>query len=493
MSYFSNVISSNKPVDQRDFSDKQIIESYQQTTIYRNKKGDYEYYVQTPTYKGEERKTIETIIEIVSKILNFNQQFASKEEKNASYYRQIIEIIKSTPELNIPPKAIEFYAKNVLQEVVGFGILEPLLADDKLEEIMVIGLDKPVFVVHRNYGIMITNVVFAQDKDIRNIIDKIGAEVGRRIDFGAPLLDARLRDGTRVNATIPPISLDGSTLTLRKFRKDPFTVVDMINKNTINTDIAAFLWLVCEGKRSYPGNVLISGGTASGKTTTLNMMASFIPQGERIISIEDTAELALSLTHWIRLETRPPGVESTGEIDMNTLLKNVMRMRPDRIIVGEIRGEEGFTMFSAMNTGHRGAFGTVHANTARETLIRLANPPINVPLIMLSSLNFILIQHRVNDKRKGMIRRMTEVAELIPNEKEVPSVENIYEWDPVTDSFSTMKKIPLFYQQLSKYTGLSIDQIKEEHKKRIAFLDDLKRKNFTGIEQVTQAINSYYG
>ncbi len=492
MSYFSNVISKNKPTENQDSNDNMVVESYSLATIYKTKKGEFEYHVQTPKYGGEERKTIETIMEIVSKILNFNQQFNSKEEKNASYYRQIIEIIKSTPELNIPPKAIDFYAKSVLQEVVGFGVLEPLLADDKLEEIMVIGLDKPVYVVHRMYGVMKTNITFSQDKDVRNIIDKIGAEVGRRIDFGAPLLDARLKDGTRVNATIPPVSIDGSTLTLRKFRKDPFTVLDMISKNTINTEIGAFLWLVCEGMRSYPGNVLISGGTSSGKTTTLNMMASFIPEGQRIISIEDTAELALSLSHWIRLETRPPGIENTGEIDMNTLLKNTMRMRPDRIIVGEIRGEEGFTLFSAMNTGHRGAFGTVHANTARETLIRLANPPINIPLIMLSSLDFVLIQHRVNDKKKGMIRRMTEIAQVIPNEKDVPSVETIYDWDPVTDTFSKLKKIPLYYNQLSRYTGLSIAQIGEEHKKRIEFLEDLKRKNYVGNEKITQAINAYY-
>ncbi|VVB70316.1 Type II/IV secretion system protein [uncultured archaeon] len=371
-------------------------------------------------------------------------------------------------------------------------MLEPLLGDDKLEEIMVIGLEKPVYVVHRNYGVMKTNITFSQDKDIRNIIDKIGGEVGRRIDFGSPLLDARLRDGTRVNATIPPISIDGSTLTLRKFRKDPFTVLDMINKNTISLEIAGFLWLVCEGMRSYPGNVLISGGTASGKTTTLNMLASFIPEGERIISIEDTAELALSLSHWIRLETRPPGIENTGEIDMNTLLKNTMRMRPDRIIVGEIRGEEGFTLFSAMNTGHRGAFGTVHANTARETLIRLANPPINVPLIMLSSLNFIIIQHTVNDKKKGLIRRMTEIAEIIPNEKDVPEVQTIFDWDPATDTFSSLKKTPLYYNQLSRYTGLTVSQIGEEHKKRMAFLEDLNRRNYTGNEKITQAINAYY-
>ncbi|MFH1257519.1 MAG: ATPase, T2SS/T4P/T4SS family, partial [Candidatus Micrarchaeota archaeon] len=259
-------------------------------------------------------------------------------------------------------------------EMAGYGIIDPLIEDDMLEEIMIIGPGKPVYVFHRKYEMMKTNIVFYEDKDLLNLIDKMARTVGRRIDIQSPLLDARLPDGSRVNATIPPASINGATLTLRKFRKDPFTVIDLIKYGTMDFDIAAFLWVISDGFGALPANILVSGGTASGKTSTLNVLASFIPTDERIISIEDTAELALPLDHWIRMETRPASVENAGEISMDTLVKNSLRMRPDRIVVGEIRGQEGFTLFTAMNTGHRGAVkGEARVQLADGNLPRMAD------------------------------------------------------------------------------------------------------------------------
>ncbi|MFQ5406202.1 MAG: ATPase, T2SS/T4P/T4SS family, partial [Candidatus Micrarchaeia archaeon] len=239
--------------------------------------------------------------------------------------------------------------------MLGFGLIDALVQDDFLEDIMVVGPDKPVFVFHRKYDMMRTNIVFYDEQDIRILIDRIARNIGRRIDVQSPLLDARLSDGSRVNATIPPVSLNGSTVTLRKFKRDPYSVVDLVSLGTLNLEVAAFLWMASDGLGAKPANILIAGGTASGKTTTLNMLCSFVPSSERVISIEDTAELNLPLFHWVRFETRPPGIEGTGEITMDMLVKNTLRMRPDRIIVGEIRGSEGFTMFTAMNTGHDGA------------------------------------------------------------------------------------------------------------------------------------------
>ncbi|MBI5225406.1 Flp pilus assembly complex ATPase component TadA [Candidatus Micrarchaeota archaeon] len=340
-------------------TERLLIESYGDVRIYKEP-GEplYVYEIPTPRLKGEERGLINTLLEIATGVISDSEtKNITKEEKKAKFLQKILEIIANTPELKIPIHAKQFYAEAVVKEMAGYGIIDPLIDDDFLEEIMIIGPGRPIYVFHRKYEMMKTNIVFYEDRDIFNLIDKMARTVGRRIDIQSPLLDARLPDGSRVNATILPASIDGSTVTLRKFRKDPFTVVDLIKYGTFDFDVAAFLWVVADGYGAYPANILISGGTASGKTSTLNVLASFIPTDERVISIEDTAELALPLQHWIRMETRPASVEGSGEISMDTLVKNSLRMRPDRIIVGEIRGAEGFTLFTAMNTGHRGAIG----------------------------------------------------------------------------------------------------------------------------------------
>jgi len=294
-----------------------------------------------------------------------------------------------------------------------------------------------------------------------------------------------------VNATIPPISLDGSTLTLRKFRKDPMSIVDMINYGTISFEAAAFMWLATDGMGVRPANTLVAGGTASGKTTTLNILSSFIPNTERIISIEDTAELSLPLKHWIRFEVRPPSMEGTGEIDMNELVKNSLRMRPDRILVGEIRGAEGYTMFAAMNTGHSGCLGTVHSNSARETIVRLANPPISVPQIMLTSLNFILMQNRIHDRRKGMIRRITELAEVVPGDEGQIELQNLYEWDPVKDALVRTDAASAYLQLLQKYTGLDRKALQQEIDEREAVLRQLVKAGTNKLDAVCEATQNY--
>ncbi|WP_297500881.1 ATPase, T2SS/T4P/T4SS family [Thermococcus sp.] len=266
----------------------------------------------------------------------------------------------------------EVLAKLIVEQMIGYGKLDPLVRDDNLEEIMVIGTGRPVYVWHRKHNMCKTNITFPDEREILNIIERIAREVGRRIDQQSPLLDARLPDGSRVNATIPPISLDGPTITIRKFKKDPLTIIDLIKYQTLGSDIAAFLWVLVDGLGVKPANILVSGGTSSGKTTTLNSLAMFIPPSERVISIEDTAELQLPVEHWVRLETRPPNLEGRGEVTMDDLVRNTLRMRPDRIIVGEVRGPEARTMFTAMNTGHNGAlydFSVIQLSDGRFELI----------------------------------------------------------------------------------------------------------------------------
>ncbi|WP_457753332.1 CpaF family protein [Thermococcus sp.] len=387
---------------------------------------------------------------------------------------------------------IEILTELVVQNMIGYGRLDPLVRDDNLEEIMVIGTNKPVYVWHRRFNMCKTNIVFKDDREILNIIERIAREVGRRIDQQSPLLDARLPDGSRVNATIPPISLDGPTITIRKFKKDPLTIIDLIKYGTFNTDVAALLWMFVDGLGVKPANILVAGGTGSGKTTTLNSLAMFIPPSERVISIEDTAELQLPIEHWVRLETRPPNVEGKGEITMDDLVKNTLRMRPDRIIVGEVRGPEARTMFTAMNTGHDGCMGTIHSNSARETIVRLESPPMNVPRIMIPALDIIIMQIRYHSRKKGTIRRITEIAEVSGIEGESIQLNKLYKYDPAKDELVATGVPSRFMNILAQHTGLSLTELEIEKEKRKLVLEWMIERGIRGIEEVGHYIRQFY-
>ncbi len=314
------------------------------------------YYVPVPRPTRAERNVINTIKEAATRLISIAPyKIRDPDQRRVVYRQKIIEILKASPELHIPQHRFEFYAESVVREMVGYGLIDSLVSDDRLEEIMVIGPGKPVYIFHRDYEMMASNIEFFSEDEVQDLINRIARQIGRRVDISSPLLDSRLPDGSRVNATIPPASVSGSTLTIRKFRADPYSMIDLINMGSLGTELAAFLWMAVEGLGARPANILIAGGTGSGKTTTLNVLASFISASERIVTIEDTAELNLPMQHWIRMEARPPGLEGKGELTLDILTKNSLRMRPDRIIVGEVRHDEAFSLFTAMNTGHDGA------------------------------------------------------------------------------------------------------------------------------------------
>lgn len=482
------------PVDEELSSARELVEEYGDVRIYRLPDRSLVYTVPVPKPTGPERQIIDTVKEAATRLITVTpEEIKDPVERREFFKKRVIEIIDSSPELGIPAAKIDFYADTIVREMIGYGALDMLLQDGNLEEIMVIGPHRPVYLFHRKYEMIPSNVVFGKDDAILAIIDRIARDVGRRIDVKDPLLDARLPDGSRVNATIPPISLDGSTITIRKFREDPFTVVDLIKFGTIDAELAAFLWLCVEGMSAKPANIIVSGGTGSGKTTTLNTLASFIPSSDRILTMEDTAELKIPVKHWVRFETRPPGIEGTGEVSMDTLVKNALRMRPDRIVVGEIRGPEAFTMFTAMNTGHDGSLGTIHANSARETLVRLTSPPMSVPDMMLAALNLIVVQKRIHDRRKGTIRRVTEVAELTGVLEGQPQTIYLYEWDAASDTMKSTGVPSRYMQELSKFTGASNVQIRDEVQRRKEFLEDLVKRDIRGIDQVCARIHEFVG
>jgi pilus assembly protein CpaF len=319
--------------------------------------------------------------------------------------------------------------REIADDVLGYGPLEPLLRDDSVTEVMVNKHD--LIFIERGGRLERSDASFVDNAHLLRIIDKIVSQVGRRIDESSPMVDARLPDGSRVNAIIPPLSLKGPTLTIRKFSRDPYTMDDLINFNSLTPQAAQFLAACVKGKL----NVLISGGTGTGKTTMLNAMSAYVPDDERIVTIEDAAELQLQQEHVITLESRPPNIEGQGEIRIRELVRNALRMRPDRIIVGEVRGAETLDMLQAMNTGHEGSLTTIHANTPRDALSRLETlvltAGVDLPLRAIreqtSSAFDVLVQiSRLVDGS----RRVTHITEVLRMESDVITLQDLFSAKP---------------------------------------------------------------
>lgn len=299
-------------------------------------------------------------------------------------------------------------AKIVIDEIVGLGPLEDLLHDDTVSEVMVNGPTQVY--VERNGKLLKTDVTFEDEEHVRRTIDRIVSPLGRRIDDSNPMVDARLEDGSRVNAIIPPLSLVGSTLTIRKFSRDPLTINDLRNFNSLSGEMAGFLEAAVKGRL----NILVSGGTGSGKTTLLNVLSAFIPSNERIVTIEDAAELKLLQEHVVSLESRPANLEGNGAITIRDLVRNALRMRPDRIIVGEVRGGETLDMLQAMNTGHDGSITTAHANSARDCLARLET------MVMMSGMDFPVTA--IRQQISGAIDLIVQQARLRDGTRKIISI-----------------------------------------------------------------------
>ncbi len=345
--------------------------------------------------------------------------------------------------------------KAIEDEVLGLGPLEPLLADKSVSDILVNGYD--TIYVERQGRLELTNVSFTDHGHLLNTIDRIVSAVGRRVDESSPMVDARLKDGSRVNAIIPPLAIDGAALSIRRFAIELLTVKNLIELDTVTPDIAQMLSTVVRGKL----NVLVSGGTGAGKTTLLNILSSFIPHHERIVTIEDSAELQLQQPHVVRLETRPANIEGKGEINARDLVKNALRMRPDRIVVGEVRGAETLDMLQAMNTGHDGSLTTIHANSPRDALSRVENMvsmtgiafPIKALRTQVASALDIVIQiSRLEDGK----RRIVSVQEINGMEGEVVTMSELFHFERkgldqegnVLGRLRPTGIIPAFYREL---------------------------------------------
>ncbi len=383
-------------------------------------------------YRGAEPETRDAYQELKSRVhhkliekLDLATIDTIPQDQLRGQVRLALEAIIAGETLPLSRADREKLTEEVVHETLGLGPIEPLLADPTLSDILVNGHDQVY--VERFGKLELTGVKFKDDNHVRQIIDRIVAAVGRRVDESSPMVDARLPDGSRVNAIIPPLSIDGPVLSIRRFGANPLTANDLL---TFESMTPAMLELL-KGAVKAKLNILISGGTGAGKTTLLNVLSGFVPGEERVVTIEDAAELQLQQEHVVRLETRPPNIEGRGRITQRDLVRNALRMRPDRIIVGEVRGDEALDMLQAMNTGHDGSMTTVHANTPRDSLSRIETMVLMAGLELpekaireqiASALNVVVQIARLTDGR----RRVTNVAEIVGMEGNVVTMQDIF-------------------------------------------------------------------
>lgn len=396
-------------------------------------------------------------------------------------FKQYLKQVKSSAALS----------NRILDDAIGYGMIAPLMRDRFLEEIMINGHNRPIFVFHKTFGMCKTNLSVTNEKYVNSLILKIANTADKNFGMANPLLDARLLGGNRTNATYPLVTPFGPTLTIRKFTRIPLSVIDLIANNTLTHELAAFLWVMVEGLNIEPMNIIITGGAGSGKTTTLNVLSTFIRYQDRIVTIEDTLELHLgSRQNWIQMESKPK-TKDAPEVTMDDLLKNSLRMRPDRIIVGEVRGAEAQTLFVAMDTGHQGSMGTLHSNSSKEMLLRLKAEPMGVPEAMIPLLDLMVVQYRMYVRGKGILRRIAQVAEVTQMEGK-PLISNVYEWDRSEDIIKRSDVPSHTLDVLASKTMKSKKEIIKEINVRKRILEWMMMNNIRSNPEVETIIQRYY-
>ena len=407
--------------------------------------------------------------------------------------REFLEIVQRKLKEIIPGMQEKSYLElsaTLLHEMFGLGIIEILDTDPNLEEVVINDSKTQVMVYHIKYGWLETNVRIETESKIESYAQQIARKVGRQITNLNPLLDAQLPNGDRVNATLYPISTHGNTLDIRKFRAEPWTIIDFLKRKTVSQELVSFIWQAMQYELSF----LVTGGTAAGKTSMLNVFLPFIPPNQRIITIEDTSELILPrYMHWVPMLTRQPNSEGKGQVTMLDLLLNSLRMRPDRLVVGEIRKkEDAQTLFEAMMTGHS-VYATMHAETAQQVVKRLISEPIELPEIEVSTLDLIITSFR---QRRTGVRRVLELAEIV--ERQVSGetelkTNNLFEWKPRTDvierTINTSQKIST---KLALYSGLTSEEMAADLKEKGSVLQWMVEKEVDNVNLIGLTASNYY-
>ncbi len=460
---------------------------------YSDRTKDYLYEVIEPQLTAHERALVLHLKSTLNQILGSETGNLSITDKR-SYLRGEVEEYFRSRGVTLSPLSTERVVYYVLRDFVGYGPVDALILDPEVEDISCDGVDVPLFIFHGKYESVKTNVVFADEDSLNSFIVMLGQRCGKSVSVSAPILDGTTPEGHRVQATYGrEVTTRGASFTIRRFKERPFTPVDLVLMGSASEEMVAYFWLAAEQGES----LIICGGPAAGKTSTLNAIALFIPPTSKIVSIEDTREVNLPHENWIPGATRTgtgdrgPDGKTAGEVDMFDLVRAALRQRPNYIIVGEVRGRETYTMFQAMATGHT-TYSTMHADSVKSMVNRLENPPINTPRILLSALNNVVIQIQARTE-KGVVRRLKQVLEIVGFEPETNELitNTVYEWDPSTDGF-TFKGHSFLFDKITELKNFTTEEMDAEFQRRVDVIKYLVRNKITDYRQLWKTVAQYY-
>ena len=449
----------------------------------------WKYIAIEPTLSEKEKKALERIKEILYEILDVDLNQIDSREKSEEYLKNTIRKIISSYKIELEPEVIEKIEYYLVRDLIYYGKIDAFMHDHMIEDISCDGPNIPIYIWHRQYESMPSNVTF-NESDLDAFIVRLAYISGKHISIASPMQDASLPDGSRIQLTYSKeVTRKGSTFTIRRFRADPLTVSDLIDFSTLSSEMAAWFWTIIERKV----NILVGGGTASGKTTTLNALSAFIPPDNKIITIEDTAELHLPHKNWISSVARIGfgSVGSSAEISLFDLLKAAMRQRPDYVIVGEVRGEEAYTLFQAMATGH-GGISSLHGDSADGALNRLVSAPMNIPSTLIPTLNIIAMQRRFHLKGTT-VRRLFHIVEVVgldPVSKEIIT-NDVFRWDPNEDLFEYSGRSTIL-DKIREVHGINEKQLQEELERRRIVLEWMVKNKVRRCDEVGAVIREYY-
>jgi len=447
------------------------------------------YEVIEPTLLKEEQRYLDDIKTLLMEELDISIKDLETQEKAAEYLRSKVAEVNKDYRLKIPEKTVEKLMYYIVRDFIGYGKIDALMRDHMIEDISADGVNIPIYVWHREYESLPTNIVFKSADELNNFIIRLAFLAGKQISLASPMLDASLPDGSRIQLTYgSEITRRGSTFTVRRFRVDPLTVSDLLAFHTLSSDMAAYFWYAIENRAS----VLVAGGVATGKTTMLNCLSMFIKPEFKIVSVEDTAELNLPHENWIPSVVRGSAEEKkAGAITLFDLLKAAVRQRPDYIIVGEVRGQEAYTLFQAMATGHLGMC-TVHAESADAAIHRLESEPMNIPRSLISMIDAVLVQGRIEVGGKPARRALsvTEIVGLDPRTKDILT-NQVYKWDARNDSFSYSGRSYVLQRVMEK-TGLKEADVQAELLRRKMVLEWMVKNKIRRYTDVAGLIREYY-
>lgn len=446
------------------------------------------YKIEEPILTKEEAKYKNEIISAMKDMIDFNVIIEKDINKLIEYIDRMFKILAVELGIEITYESYKKIFYYLYRDFVGFNEIEPLLSDYFIEDIECNGANTPIYIVHRVYRNLKTNIVFKEIDSLASFVEKLSQKCGKYISYAKPILDGSLPDGSRVNATYTKdITSRGPTFTIRKFTKTPWTPPQLLEKRTLSPEMLAYIWLLLEYKMS----ILIAGGTASGKTTLLNAIAFFIPPEARVVSIEDTRELSLPRENWLPSVVRSAtGAEKVGEVDLFTLLRASFRQNPDYVIVGEVRGREASVLFQGMASGHS-SIGTMHADSVDTVIKRLETPPIELSPSLLNVLDCVCIMtHAIVKKQETRkLREIVEIINVAPNG--ITTTNTPFVWSAKDDQFY-FKKTSKIFEKISQRYGLTLKEIEEEFKKRSQLVYNLFKNKVVGFEQVQEVINRYY-